>query len=586
MIPSLRIKQVALKDYIDIVRKRGWIVLIALILATCYGIFSFLVSPDIYRAKATITSGQHIFLRSRTLAERVVKSLNLSESPEQLLGRMKVISQKGNVVDIIATGNGPAKTANVANMWAREYIELITKEKSSVFKRNADNLEKQLGDVSRSTLDAEMILTEFTKKYPQVAKGEGRIGTLEKQISQVEKDIQALSTKYSMDHPRMSFLNSQLETLKKQLTQERDKLSPFQEQAAQYRELQRRIEIQKDIYNDLLGRIRKVQAYARAVRPDIRIVDKAPVPQKPLSKKGKIPRAALIGLLFSVFICFVMEYMDTTLKKAEEVEFYAKMPFLGYIPSMGNIFKNRKKMYLFAHLKPDSQVAESFRNVKVALIFASPEEKFMQAIGVTSSVPKEGKSFVASNLAISFARAKEKTLLIDGDMRQCSLMESFSENPERGLGDILDGKAGLDEAVVSTQISNLSFLSAGNCPTDPTDLLSQQKFNDLFEEIKKKFQRIVIDIPSMLSFNDIFFWGSKCDGIIDVVGAGTTPLKDITAATRKLEGKANIIGGVLNNISVEKDFEYYRHYFQSFLEKEFKHDKSNKEEDKNIQGGQ
>jgi capsular exopolysaccharide synthesis family protein len=213
-------------------------------------------------------------------------------------------------------------------------------------------------------------------------------------------------------------------------------------------------------------------------------------------------------------------------------------------------------------------MAEAFRNIKVSLIFAAPVEKFLKTVMVSSAVPKEGKSCVASNLAITFAQAKEETLLIDGDMRQGDLVKNFEVKNKYGLSDMLDGKCGLDEALLSTSIPNLSLLCAGEYVPNPTDLLAKEKFNELLEKVKGKFQRIVVDVPSILKYNDALFWGDKCDGMVFVVGAGSTPLNAITAATKKIEGKMNVVGGVLNSAAVEKDFYYYYHYFESYLEKE------------------
>ncbi|MGB3082123.1 MAG: polysaccharide biosynthesis tyrosine autokinase [Candidatus Omnitrophota bacterium] len=599
MIPSLKIKDVSFKDYFEVVWDRKWIVVVIAVIALFYGISTVFLTPEIYRTKAAIAiegkregmiakawpffgigQSRRAFLHSRALAERVDRRLNLREPSEQLLAMVKVTPQRGNsnIVMITVSGDDPVKVTNIANMWAREYIGLIKDKNKAITRESVADLEKQLTEGSKAILQAEMALNDFIKTNRTIADGQRRVKSLNEQISQVEKDIQALSTQYRPDHPKMSFLNSQVEILSKELKEEQDKLPPFQEKIAQYRILQDKIRTERNIYNELSENIQKIHAASSLVKPGIQIVDTAQTPKKPLSKKGRIPQALFIGLFLGAVVCFILEYMDTTLKQAEEVEFYAKMPFLGYLPSVRKFMMDERELNLFSQLKPDSQVAEAFRNVKVALIFASPEEKHMQVLVVTSAVPGEGKSFIASNLAISFARAKENTLLIDGDMKQCSLMGSFEAKDRNGLSDILDDKCGLDEALNTTSIPNLSFLCAGAGTSGATDLLSRQKFETLFEEIRSKFQRIVIDVPSVLEFNDVLFWGDKCDGVISVIGAGTTPLKDITAANKKLAGKADIIGAVLNNIAIEKDFKYYKHYYQSFFEEKFKEKK--KTEDK------
>jgi tyrosine-protein kinase Etk/Wzc len=588
MIPLSKVKEVTLKDYFDIVRRRAGIVTIFVIAAACYGIFSVLAVPKTYRAEATIAVSQRVLLHSRSVAERVIKSLDLKESPKKLLATVKVAPRRGsNVVGIAVTGRDPVKISNIANMWVKESITLIMDRDRASTRESAAHLEEQLSEVSKELLDSEMALNNFTKKHEAVARGGERIKNLERQALQVETDMQTFSTKYGPDHPRMTFLDSQLEALNSRLAAERDSLSAAKDLMAKYRTLKEKVDAQKNIYKGLSQRIQRMQASVRLIKSDVQAIDKAQPPKEPLSSKGKIPKMIMTGLLLGIVACFVLEHIDTTLKQAEEVEFYAKMPFLGYVPSVRKIIKSGKELNLFSHLKPDSRVAEAFRNVKVALIFASPENKDMKTVMVTSAVDGEGKSFAASNLAISFARAKEKTLLIDGDMKQGSLMGSFEVKKRCGLSDLLDGKCGLNEAISPTQVPDLSFMCAGTYTPGSTDLLSQEKFGAFFEEIKSKFQRIVIDVPSVLKFNDVLFWGNKCDGAVNVIGAGVTPLKDIYAAAKKMEGKANIIGAVLNNISIERDFNYYRHYFQSFLEKELGYGKLRelKRIGKHIKGG-
>ncbi|MGB3113587.1 MAG: polysaccharide biosynthesis tyrosine autokinase [Candidatus Omnitrophota bacterium] len=584
MIPSPRIKGFTLRDYFDIVWKRVWVVIICVILAAGYAVVTSVGVSTLYRSESAVVlengkiRPKQTFFKNSMLAIRVTRILNLKESSDTLLSMIKIIPREGNVYEISVTGKDPEKVTNIANAWAKEAIKMDQERSGMSVGEEITSLEKNLSETTKSLVEAEAKLNVYAQEHSEVAEKELQIESLEGQVAQIKKDIQNLSTVYEEDNPKMVFLNSKLQTLDEKLRKEKAGLSAMQGEVVEYRTLKREVGDQKAMYAHLLKGIQEKKLSQKMIVSNIRMVDTAQVPTRPLSMAKKVAVTIVIGFLIGVVICFSSEYMDPTLKKAEEVEFYARLPFLGYIPSIRKLVKTGKELNLFSHLNPDSQVAEAFRNVKVSLIFATPEDKFLKTIAVTSSSPEEGKTFIASNLAISFARAKENTLLIDGDMRKGKLRKYFNAGAEYGLSEILDGECSMDDAVVPTTVPNLSLLCAGTPVHNPTDLLSSERFGFLIEELKSKFQRIVIDIPEILGHADVLLWGHKCDGVVNVIGAGFTPLKDIRSAKEKLEGKVGITGAVLNNVAVEKDMYYYYHYYQGFIEEKIKGKKAKKEE--------
>ncbi|MFQ5952786.1 MAG: polysaccharide biosynthesis tyrosine autokinase, partial [Candidatus Omnitrophota bacterium] len=515
---------------------------------------------------------QLALLRSRKLATRVVKRLNLRETPDQLLTMVTVKPRRGsNVCEVAARSKYPEKAANIANMWLKEFINLDIEREKAAVGEGAPDLKKRVFEESQKIFQFEKELNKFEKENKEAVEKGKRIKRLEARSERLKKDLKTLSGQYEEDHPRIAYFNTELKSMEEQVKKEKDAIfaANLQDKVAEYDLLVRKVGNQKVLYNKQLEKIRKISPPEKLSKANVQIVDEAQIPKKPLPWGRRAASLLLVGLLIGAAICFGLEYMDTTLKIAEEVEFYAKEPFLGYIPSIRQIVKSRTELYLFSHLKPDSKISESFRNIKVAMIFTVPEEKSLKTIAVTSSMSEEGKTFIASNLAISFARAKEETLLIDGDMRRGVLGKIYETKAKNGLSEVLDGKCSLKEAIVSTSAPGLSLLSSGGRVPNPTDLLSSEKFKDFMKEAGSIFQRVIIDVPSILSYADALFWGNNCEGLVHVIGASVTPLKDVTAAKEKLKEKAHIIGAVLNNVSIEKDFRYYYHYYQSFLEKKF-----------------
>jgi tyrosine-protein kinase Etk/Wzc len=296
----------------------------------------------------------------------------------------------------------------------------------------------------------------------------------------------------------------------------------------------------------------------------VKVTDRAKVPRNPLPRSTMI--IILMGLGLGVCVCFFLEYLDHTLRTATGVEYYAKMPFLGWIPPAIGEEGSDKVVNMITHLKPDTLMAESFRNAKASLFFSASQENPLRIVVVTSSVYEEGKSFVASNLAIAFARAGESTLLVDADMRKGKLDQGLTSETDKGLSDVLSGKSSLDNSITSTPVPNLSVLSAGAHMENPMELLKEEKLGGIIPGLKSRFQRVVIDVPAILDYDDIKNWADKCDGLVYVIGAGFTPLEDVENAKEKLGEKANILGAVLNNVAIENDFTYYCRYVHFYLQ--------------------
>jgi len=260
----------------------------------------------------------------------------------------------------------------------------------------------------------------------------------------------------------------------------------------------------------------------------------------------------IAGLILSVVLSYLLESLDSTLKTSEDVEHCARLHYLGYIPSIEKELKNKKDADLVSHHRYYSYVAEAFRKVKASLLAACSAENPLKTFVVSSFIPKEGKSFVAANLAITFAAAGEPTLLIDGDMRKGRLNEIFNIDNERGLSNALAGVSSFHEAVAPTNIENLSLLPLGVASPNPIELLKVDKIKAILQEAGTKFKKIVIDTPPVLSVTDALVFGGECDGLIFVIKAGATHFQHIIDAQKMMGGRVKILGALLNGVDVKR----------------------------------
>jgi capsular exopolysaccharide synthesis family protein len=208
---------------------------------------------------------------------------------------------------------------------------------------------------------------------------------------------------------------------------------------------------------------------------------------------------------------------------------------------------------LVVHTHPTSVVAEACRVIRTNLLFMSPDQPF-QTIMVASSDPREGKTTVAISLAITLAQSGKRVLLVDTDLRRPRVHKAFGRRPAVGITSVLVSEATLDEAIEETDIQNLSLLPCGPIPPNPAELLHSHRFQDLLEQLKKKYDRIVFDTPPVGAVTDALVIGPQLDGTILV----TRARKTVRARARSVLGQlrslgTRIAGVVLNDVDLAQD---------------------------------
>ena len=607
MLPIAGKSEFNIMDYVEILNKRKWIITICVALAIAAGIVYLAIMPRIYRSNTVVLIEKEVpritqirddvyskekgdirtqvsILRSRYLAERVTKRMGLGVDPksvDRLLSSVK-IDLSGSIIIISVSGTDPVLITNIANTWIKEFIRQDIERRMGTTEYGVIWLEDRLAETLRELQGAEAELALLNKKNTMLIEMEDDLVNLRNKKKDIEDELAASSRQYGEAHPKILFLKKQLVITREEQEEVTERLAKHHDDLWEYRRLNDKVETSRTLYNNLLTRAKELDISKDLAVTNIRIVDVAKVPTIPVIPQPveSMVVAIIGGFVIGMGLIFLIEYLDSTLKHPEDVEMYANIPFLGFAPAVTKQIKKGKDINLLSSSDPYSQVAEAFRNIKVSLIFSSSEDKPLNKIMVTSANPKDGKTFVASNLAEILAHANEKTLLIDADIRGGKLSKTFKIKGENGLTSVLAGISSIEKAIVETSVPNLSLLPCGPVSPNPSELLSSNKFKEVIGSLGTKFQKIIIDVPAILAASDALFWAEEADGMIQVIGGGATPLKAIKESHKRMEGKTAIIGGVLNNLEVDKDFKYYYHYFQEFVERSKKQEEVKKEEKK------
>ena len=207
-----------------------------------------------------------------------------------------------------------------------------------------------------------------------------------------------------------------------------------------------------------------------------------------------------------------------------------------------------------------SIISEQFRTIRTNITFSMLDED-LKTILVTSSTSGEGKSTTAANLGVVFAQEGKRVLIIDGDLRNPTLHQTFKTFNKVGLSNVLARKAPFHEAVQETFIVGLYVLTSGPIPPNPAELLSSTAMDTLILDTKKDFDIIIFDAPPVLIVSDAQILSNKCDGTILIANSGVVEKEVVQKATAILRAsQAKILGVVLNNYVSPSHKHYYDYY--------------------------
>lgn len=212
---------------------------------------------------------------------------------------------------------------------------------------------------------------------------------------------------------------------------------------------------------------------------------------------------------------------------------------------------------------PKSPVSESYRTLRTNIMFSSLDNK-VQTIMVTSSGPEEGKTTVASNLAVIMAQSGKKTIIIDCDLRKPRLHKVFQVSNQMGLSNYLIGETSIADVVKQTPVENLQLLPSGVKPPNPAELLGSKKMGTFVESLKKYYDYIILDTPPVVIVTDAQLVSQYADGCLLVIAAGEVD-RDAPIKAKELLTKVNakILGVVLNKVDENGKgrYKYYYHYY-------------------------
>jgi capsular exopolysaccharide synthesis family protein len=254
------------------------------------------------------------------------------------------------------------------------------------------------------------------------------------------------------------------------------------------------------------------------------------------------------GGLMGFGLAWLRDLLDHRLKSVEEIASVLQLPVLGALP----YFTDQPEKVAAGRLvvlAPRSAAAESFRTLRTALHFGLAGRDDVKAIVVTSPSPGDGKSTIASNLAIAMAQADQRILLIDADLRKPTQHLIYETPANRGLGSVLADRSPFAEAIIANVVNNLDLLPCGPLPSNPVELLNNGFFADMLEKLRGRYDRIIIDAPPVMPLADARVIAALADATLLVLRADKSTRRIGLAARNELwRVRATRIGVVVNGV--------------------------------------
>ena len=418
-----------------------------------------------------------------------------------------------------------------------------------------------------------------------------RVANLLQQVSGTRISISSLSKRYRDKHPAMIQLlqtlqegelelelavqnsvdkiyagysesKSNFDVASLRLAEKEKELIELGKTRIEFNSLLRDLEVQQSFFQALNQRMTTEKAQVNLKNPNARIVDEAfpPRADQPSSPNVVLNLAAGFfgGIALGVGLIFGVAFLDDRVKSAFDIEGTIGLPMLGVIPRIKKLDTNTKAQAVASNV--DRHVTETFRSIHSALKL-SDQSKNAKIILTTSTVPGEGKSFVSSNLSLTFANHGEKTLLLDCDLRLPNVARSLQIENELGLLDYVEKEVSLEEVIVKEVYPNLDVLSTGGKSKNPTQVLNSSQFEAMFAVLRDRYDRIVVDSPPLAAVSDALNLLPLVDGIIYVIKFNTVKRKTAVLNVRRLwESNTPVYGAILNNITSTLSSYYYSNY--------------------------
>ena len=497
-------------------------------------------------------------------ADRLRKKMRISEEAMQSFREKERAASLENMLES-TQAKLTGLTTQMSDMEQRMF-QLDTD--LQVASANADNLdellrlpsvasEQKVARLTETLADQErafaLITQRYRAKHPAYIAARTQLDSLTLERKSVLKNVVSL-LQTGREH-----LQTQYDEVKKLREEQEARLLVITGKSVVNNDLKRELETDTAMHQSVLGRMKEIDVTKGLTDSPIRIHERAtgagPVGVNPLKIYGG---AIFAGLVLGVGLLLGLHFIDHSIKTVEQAEQISGLPVLAAIPRKKKQKGNIEDRTLDSVIDRQGVIAESFRSLRASVAMLANAET-RRSFLFTSAMPSEGKTFCSTNFAVTLSQQGFRTLIIDADLRKPKVSPVFfGEHRKPGLSEVLSGQIALEEAIVTTEIENLSVLTAGGRAPNPAELIATPKMRELLDKALTQFDRVVIDTAPVLAVSDGLLIAPLVNVTCLVLRACSTTRKTASRALRALtEIKCRPAGVILNFLPTGSGSEYY-----------------------------
>lgn len=496
------------------------------------------------------------------------------------------------IIDLTLDDDDAARALAVLNEISQQYVRQNVQRASAEAASSLEFLRGQLPDVRRDLETAENALSSYQTRAKsadislETKALLDQSVALDTSISELKLQQAEMDRKFTRQHPAYQALARQIGELTAKQNGLAKRVEGLPETQQDLLRLTRDVEVSTTIYTQLLNKSQELDVVRAGSVGNVRVIDTADVdvtkpvkPKKPLI----VVIATLLGLFIAIALVLLRKALNRGIETADAIEqlglpVYASVPFSALHKAdedqLGAGKKDSRAVApLLATSHPTDLAIESLRSLRTSLHFAMLESGDNRLM-ISGPSPDVGKSFVSSNLAAVIAQTGQRVLLIDVDMRKGYLHKTLGANDKFGLSDLLIQRCSFQQAVQLTKVENLHFISRGEIPPNPSELLMHPNFTSLLEAASSEFDLVILDTPPLLAVTDAAIVGHQAGTSLIVTRFGRNAPREIELTIRRFaQNGIQLKGAILNGVE-RRAADYYGNGAYSNYQYEYLSDKS------------
>ncbi len=467
------------------------------------------------------------------------------------------------IVLISSRAASPEEAQQVANAVAHAYIDYAQQRGSDARTQSIAWLTDEIDELRQKLRSSEERLLDYLAENdlggePEAAAEAPAPGgeTHRAELAAAEVKLSELLGRYRERHPKVVEARAKVSALRRRIASGQERHTESQRNLIQYRLLKRDADLDHQMYEVLLKKLKETDVSDGLGESDIRVLELAKRPGVAVAPRvaRNVAIAALLALCFAVALAYAVEYFDRGVASADDVR-----RALG-LSTLGVVSRFAEGADALAAGRAGSVEAEMFRTLRSNLRFAHVD-KPRRVVLVTSTGPAEGKSTILANLGVSLAQSGRRTLLVDTDLRRPSLHRIFGFAKGTGLADILAGDVDLDETIRGTPIDGLDAVPCGTVPVNPAELIESTRLQELLVRMRERYDYVLLDSPPAGGLVDASLLSSLADGAIFVVEPRRYDWRMLRSTLAQLSrAGSRVYGAVLNKAARDEGASLYGYY--------------------------